>query len=592
MSIIEQYTHPLVNALGWSLLHSLWQIALIGLLLKLALMFTSSSRAGVRYNISLLALLAVPLGFVMSFMRQWGVYRDAVPIVSFEFGEASLPAIALESQLVVIRKSSSAWMHTLESYTPVICWIYLTGLLLFVLYSLFSYLRLRALRRKSRISLPDIWQNKLKLLYRKSGVRHLIPVYLSEKVHIPAVVGFLKPVVLLPISMLSSLSPEQIETILLHELYHIRRYDHYINLFQHLTETIFFYHPMTWWIGRQLRLERENRVDEWIVRETGRPLEYARALIQIESSRKGVLPLAVAATQSKSHLFTRIKNIMTMKTRSLHSGQVAAIMLILTATISIAWLNPAVVVSHSGSDPGYRTHSDMPYPQAFSMMPEEEAPDTPPPFEQAQERKPKTVRLADGKAIEWDSLSHEDKEQVRKALEEAHLAVVAARKEVLEAFNSDEFKAQMALAREEVKKAMQEVDRELAASFQSEAFQREMQQVKEEVQRAMAEANREMTEKFQSEEFQLEMQKIGEEVRKAVEEARREVQLHLQSDEFKQQMEHMREELNKAMEEMDRSLKEVGPAVQESLKEINMEEILKEIQRSLEQINEEEQQSE
>lgn len=527
MSIIEQYTHPFVHALGWSLLHSLWQIALIAFLLKLALKFASAGRAGLRYQISLLAMVAIPISFIVSFLKQWEVYRNAMPVVSLDFGEESLPVVAVESQLVVIQKSSSVLMHILESYTPQICRVYLIGLLLFIIYSVFSYMQTRVLRQRSKTALPGDWQNKIKTLCRKTGFRRLIPVYMSERVHVPAVVGFLKPVVLLPLSLLSSLSPSQIETILLHELYHIKRYDHYIHLFQHLTETIFFYHPLTWWIGSQLRLERESRVDEWVVKETGRPLEYANALIELECSRNISLPLAVAATQSKSQLFTRIKNIMTMKTRSMHSGQVAAIIVILTAAISIAWINPAVVTNYPSSDQGHELHSDLPYPQAFSLMPEEEVTEAPPPTKNPPQ--PRTVKLADGKVIEWDSLGQEDKEQIRKALEEARIAVATANKEVLEAFNSEEFKAQMALAREEVRKALQEVDRELSTSIRSEAFRQEMEQVKTEVARAM--------------------------------------------------------------EEMEKSLEGIGPAVQEGMKELNIEEMLKEIQKSLEQISKEEKQT-
>ena len=115
--------------------------------------------------------------------------------------------------------------------------------------------------------------------------------------------------------MMSNLSTAEVESIIIHELYHIRRRDHWVNLFQQFMEILLFFHPAIWIINKHIRKERENCVDEKVVVPTKDPGLYAKALLQLEELRTQQSKLAVAATQSKFHLLQRIKNIMTMKTQ-------------------------------------------------------------------------------------------------------------------------------------------------------------------------------------------------------------------------------------------------------------------------------------
>jgi bla regulator protein blaR1 len=92
-----------------------------------------------------------------------------------------------------------------------------------------------------------------------------VPVFLSPRISIPIVTGFIKPVILLPLAIFSSLDVRQVEAILLHELYHVRNYDHWVNTIQNFLEILFFFHPATWWISAQVRHEREKKVDEQVV---------------------------------------------------------------------------------------------------------------------------------------------------------------------------------------------------------------------------------------------------------------------------------------------------------------------------------------
>lgn len=594
MSLVENLSHPLVSALGWTLLNALWQILVIALLWRSALYFARKASASVRYNLSLLALLAIPVVSTYTFFRQYAIYKEAARIVSLEFDDGLYMASAQGgSNFFLIQKNYPALLSNLEFFTPYLFWFYLAGLLFLSLHSLASYSKLYNLKHRNTRPLPENWQRKAMAFKTRIGLSGKVRILQSSKISVPAVVGLFRPVILLPLAMLGSLSTEQVEAILMHELYHLRRNDQYINLLQNVLEILFFFHPATWWISRRIREEREKCVDEWVVRNTAKPLIYAKALMTLEENRSTTLQPVVAATQSKTLLLIRIKNIMTMKTRSFNPGQkLAALVVILTAAASVAWINPAMTVNYGHPGPDYKLDSSVApyYHNIGDLAPAEEAPDTPPAtfHEQAlaqeqpqSQRQPRKVFMHDGKTISWEELSEEDRVKLREAMEEVRLTMQEVNREMREKFNSEEFRQQMAQtqqeiarSREEVRRALEEARRESGEHFNSEEFRNEMQKAREEIRKAMEDVKRD-TDYINSEEFKLEMQKAREEVRKAIEEARRETGDNFNSEEF-------RLEMQKTMEELNKNLQKIGPSIQESLKEVKIDEIMREVFDSLE----------
>src|SRR5262249_44302433 len=160
----------------------------------------------------------------------------------------------------------------------------------------------------------DAWQTLARRLSRALGVRHAVRLLESTAVQIPAVVGWLRPVILLPASTVTGLTPEQLEMILAHELAHIRRHDFLVNLLQAVVVTLLFYHPAVWWISRQVRIERENCCDDLAVAVCGTPLQYARALTRLEELRVGAPSLAVSARGGS--LFERVRRLVGDSTRT------------------------------------------------------------------------------------------------------------------------------------------------------------------------------------------------------------------------------------------------------------------------------------
>ena len=118
------------------------------------------------------------------------------------------------------------------------------------------------------------WQERLKHLSKPLRLRKQVRLLESTLVQVPTTVGWLRPVVLLPASALTGLTPQQLELILAHELAHIRRHDYLVNLFQVAVETLLFYHPAVWWVSRQIRIEREHACDDLAVAVCGDPVAY------------------------------------------------------------------------------------------------------------------------------------------------------------------------------------------------------------------------------------------------------------------------------------------------------------------------------
>ncbi|MEE4176208.1 MAG: M56 family metallopeptidase [Bacteroides sp.] len=644
MSLVENLSHPLISALGWTLFHALWQILLIALLWRSALFIARRASASIRYNISLIALLSIPVICGFTFFRQYEIYQAASPIVSLEFTDGVYAASSTNNNyFYLVQKNYPGFLSGLDNITPFLVWFYFAGLLVLSFYTMASYARINQLKTRQISPIPKQLQLKAQSFKARMGLKRRVKIFQSSKVSVPMMVGLFKPVILLPLAMLSSLSTAQVESILLHELYHLRRNDHFVNMLQNILEILFFFHPATWWISHRLREERENCVDEWVVEFTSTPLTYAQALMTLEENRSTTMQPVVAATQSKTLLLTRIKNIMTMKTRNFNPGQkLAAFLVILTAVFSVAWINPGMSINYGQPGIDYDPDTSMVpyYSNIGSMAPQEEAPDTPPVLNTGTEEaktstdntQPRRIYTEDGQVISWNELSEKDREKIQVAMTEVRLAMQEVNQELVEKFNSgefqqqmlkvqqelianrdvwrqamgeanldtnvyfnhEEFKKEMELAREEIKKAMEEVGREMEY-IDSEEFRQEMEKAREEIRKAMEDVGREM-EYFNSEEFRQEMGKAREEMKKAIEEGNIEME-YFNSEEFRREMETVREEIKKALKEVNREMEYFNS--EEFHQQINseefrqqMEKVREEIRKAMEEIEREQKEKE
>jgi beta-lactamase regulating signal transducer with metallopeptidase domain len=309
---------PLAEAIAWSLLHLLWQGALVAGILGAALALLSHQSARTRYGVAcgaLVTLLILPVATAIRIYEPTtaALERTVAPIDSTQGSnlESTDQPIATEVQSEVA--PTPLWIEfeqlllaSTRRHLPAVLLVWLTGVLFLSLRLLAGLRRANELATQDRTPASPEWQRVMARLCARMNLRRAITLIDSATVEVPTVIGWLRPVILLPLAALAGLSAQQVEMVLAHELAHIRRHDFLVNLLQAVVETLLFYHPAAWWISRQIRIERENCCDDLAVALCGEPLVYARALTQLEQARMNAT-VAVAATGGS--LLSRVRRL-------------------------------------------------------------------------------------------------------------------------------------------------------------------------------------------------------------------------------------------------------------------------------------------
>lgn len=210
-----------------------------------------------------------------------------------------------------------------SSHLPQIVLLWLVGVAFFSTRLVVGWIG--AYRMAARHAQPASadWERTLARIAVALQLRRAIRLFESAAVEVPTVIGWLRPVVLLPIASLAGLTTQQIEMILAHEVAHIRRHDFIVNLMQAVVETLLFYHPAAWWISRRIRVEREHCCDDVAVAMFGDALQYARALTRFEELRLD--PAHAVLASNGGSLLTRIRRLVGARGESANwSSQFAA----------------------------------------------------------------------------------------------------------------------------------------------------------------------------------------------------------------------------------------------------------------------------
>ena len=191
-------------------------------------------------------------------------------------------------------------------WLPVATLVWIAGVLILSLRPLAGCFHVRKLKRFGQTTLAEPTLLACDKLSKRLGIRRAVKFAQSSLVEVPTVIGYLKPVVLLPVSTITGLSAAELELILAHELAHVRRHDYIVNLAQTVVEALLFYHPGMWWVSSQIRRERENCCDDVVVAISGDRATYIRALAQLEQQRVG--PPALAANGGS--LMVRVRRLL------------------------------------------------------------------------------------------------------------------------------------------------------------------------------------------------------------------------------------------------------------------------------------------
>jgi beta-lactamase regulating signal transducer with metallopeptidase domain len=273
---------PAAAAIGWTLLHSLWEGAIVATVLGAMLLILRTARA--RYIAACVALVALLALFTLTMLR-------LVPESAHNFPVRGriVPVWNIVAQDV----GSSYWKPNLAVAAPWLALLWMAGvLLMFGRYSV-SCVSVRRFRRRGVCYAPDAWQREVERLTSRLRISKSVRLLESCLAESPTVIGHVRPLILMPLGMLAGLSPDQIESILLHELAHIQRHDYLINTLQRYGEGLLFYHPAVWWISAVIRREREYCCDDLAVSisatRTNTPVLWPRS--SKTAIRRRLLPL-------------------------------------------------------------------------------------------------------------------------------------------------------------------------------------------------------------------------------------------------------------------------------------------------------------
>jgi beta-lactamase regulating signal transducer with metallopeptidase domain/peptidoglycan/xylan/chitin deacetylase (PgdA/CDA1 family) len=328
----------LVENLGWTLLHSLWQITAIAAFCFLGLKAAQKMSANFRYLLACTALflaLAVPAttfflfasvpakttgnAFVESSNGKKYVGGKPVQgesVSAFEKNEAE--TIVNSEPIYSLENIQTHFQNYFVPNLPILVWFWIAGVLFFAARTGGGLWRLHNLKTTEIVEPNGDWQQQFARLCGKIGVTAKAKLRESAQVAAPVVIGWLKPVVLIPSGAFLGVAPAQLEAIIVHELMHVRRADFLVNFLQTLVEILLFYHPCAWWISREIRREREFVCDDLVVSFYGEPLSYARALANLEqfrqTAKQNVPQLSLAA--NGGNLMKRIQRILKKETET------------------------------------------------------------------------------------------------------------------------------------------------------------------------------------------------------------------------------------------------------------------------------------
>ena len=327
---------PWVERLGWTLVHFLWQGLLISALYAgIRKGLPRSSSASLRYILACAALAAMM----------------AAPLATFTLMLPSDPLPASSHLAVQVPTAASVAVSALSATVPasvrgtvagvwtgrLLPWIVLTwmaGAMAFWVRLMGGWVVAARMRSMLVRPAPPEWQQTFQHLKTRIHVSRPVRLLVSALVQVPTVVGWLRPVVLVPVGALAGLSPEHMEALLLHELAHIRRHDYLVNALQSVAEALLFYHPAVWWVSKHIRDERELCCDDVAVSATGGDaLTYASALAELESYGPAHLHAIAANGGSLTDRIARLlgESLPASRTLSGPGVVVSVVLLVVTA---------------------------------------------------------------------------------------------------------------------------------------------------------------------------------------------------------------------------------------------------------------------
>lgn len=303
--LTEFLTSPAASGIGWTLIHATWQIAILVLSYVGVKFLTQNSNTRYWSGIGLL-FAQIPVSIVTFFV----VYAPSTltnPISG---------SLEMALQLSLSERITSY----LNTHIDLIFGLWFAGILLLLFKLGINYFLTNKLKysklNKYNFELVELLSD----VKEKLSISRSVEIYETKAVTVPMIIGTLKPVVLIPASVLSGLSNEQLEIIIAHELAHLKRYDFTLNILQSFVEIIFFYHPAMWFLSAEIRQEREHCCDEAAMQVNDNRLLLVKTLTSIQENSRA-LPLAMAFGRKKMSLLECVQHIMGVNQKRSHAKE-------------------------------------------------------------------------------------------------------------------------------------------------------------------------------------------------------------------------------------------------------------------------------
>lgn len=339
--LFQYLPERLTDALGWTIIHSLWQASAIGILYFLVIKSLSVYHTTMRYTISVVALLSILFTSIVTYIitsRTSPVQNISETGLASVYPYQSFPSIITEMEGygstlpgIAMERIKNFVMHFDQ-----LVLIWFAGILVFTIKAAGGFYLIGRYRTSKILAVSRELALRMDGIRQKMNISRPVRFLVSGLAEVPMVTGIFKPVILIPTSVITGLPIAQLEAVLIHELAHIGRHDYFVNLIQSIIEILLFYHPAVWLISRQIRIERELCCDDVSVSACESAGTYVRALASISAMRLEYYPPRIALTSNSRSLYYRIKRILkrnTMKRK--YYDRLTAGVLIMAAVIMV-----------------------------------------------------------------------------------------------------------------------------------------------------------------------------------------------------------------------------------------------------------------
>src|SRR5271154_2256747 len=308
MSSLELWFTPdVTRAVALAILHFLWQGVALAALASAAMALSRNAATRYAIAVAVLALMVAAPALTFAVLQQRAT-ASAARGMDDHAGSASIMASdSLAAKVSAQGRPQRSSIPTSSDDLSLLVEVWLVGVALLSLRPAAGFFALQRLRRKQAAPVNEFVRARCLSLQKTLGLRRLIRYCESVELKAPAVLGWFRPVVFLPLCAVSGLSVDQLDAIVAHELAHIRRLDAFVNLFQIATETLLFYHPAVWWLSSRIRAERENCCDDVAIAVCGNAAAYARALASMAESHAAP---SMAMAVNRGPLVARVTRIL------------------------------------------------------------------------------------------------------------------------------------------------------------------------------------------------------------------------------------------------------------------------------------------